>query len=69
MLRLMVISRDQKTVQSHNIKIDNSSFERAEQFKYLGTALTDQNFIQNKSRAYWGQGILAVIWCTIFCLL
>jgi len=28
------------------MKIDNSSFERVEEFKYLGTTLTDQNSIQ-----------------------
>jgi hypothetical protein len=30
-------SRDQNTGQSHNLKIENSSFERVEQFKCLGT--------------------------------
>ena len=42
------MSRDQKEGRSHNIKIDNSSIERKEQFKYLGTTLTDQNTIQEK---------------------
>jgi len=31
---------------SHNIKTDNKSLERVEQFKYLGTTLKDQNSIQ-----------------------
>ena len=31
----MVISRDYNAVRSHNIKIDNSSFEMVEQFKYM----------------------------------
>jgi len=46
------MSRDQNTGRSHNIKIDNSSFERMEEFKYLGTASTNKNFIQKdiKSR-------------------
>jgi hypothetical protein len=39
----MVMYRDQNAGQSHNIKNDNSSFERAEQFRYLGTTLKDQN--------------------------
>jgi hypothetical protein len=47
----MVISRDQNTGQSHNIKIYNSSFEWVAEFKYLATALTNQNFIQKKLRA------------------
>jgi len=38
-------SRDQNSGKSHNIKIDNSFFERVEQFKYLGTTLTYQNSI------------------------
>jgi hypothetical protein len=28
-----------------SVKIDNSSIERVEEFKYLGTTLTDQNSI------------------------
>jgi len=33
--KYMVMSRDQNTRRSHNIEIDNSSFESAEQFKCL----------------------------------
>jgi len=36
----MVMSRNQNAGRSHNIKIDNSSFERVEKFKYL--AKTEQ---------------------------
>ena len=39
---------DQSARQSHNIKTDNSSFEMAEEFKYLGTTLTNQNSIQGE---------------------
>ena len=35
----------------HNIKTDNSSFESVEQFKYLGTALTNQNSIQEEIKS------------------
>jgi hypothetical protein len=42
----MVMSRDQNAGRSHNTKVDNSSFERVEEFKYLRTTLTDQNSIQ-----------------------
>jgi hypothetical protein len=41
----MVISPDQNAGRSHSIKAGNSSFERAEEFKYLGTTLTNQNSI------------------------
>ena len=42
---------DQSAGQSHNIKIDNSSFERVEEFKYLGTTLTSQNAIQGEIKS------------------
>jgi hypothetical protein len=32
------------------MKIDNSSIERVEEFKYLGTTLTDQDSIQEDIR-------------------
>jgi hypothetical protein len=37
----MIMSGDQNAGQNHNIKIGNKSFERLEQFKYLGTVLTN----------------------------
>jgi len=47
----MVMSRDQNERQSHSIKIDNRSFERVEEFKYLGTALINQNSIQKEIKS------------------
>jgi hypothetical protein len=41
-----VMSRDKNAGRSHNIRDDNSSFEMVEDFKYFGTILTNQNFIQ-----------------------
>ena len=35
----------------HNIKIDNSSFERMEQLKYMATTLTDQNSILEEMKS------------------
>jgi len=35
----MVMSWDKNAGQSHDVKSDNSPFERMEQFSYLGTAL------------------------------
>jgi len=46
--KYMVMSRDQNTGRSHNIKNDNSSFERVEEFKYLRKNL-------NKSKFYSGR--------------
>jgi hypothetical protein len=46
----MGMSRDQNVGSSHNIEIDNSSFERVEQFKYLGTNLTGQHFVQEEMK-------------------
>jgi len=34
-----------------SMKIGNRSFERVEEFKYLGAALTDQNFIQEEIKS------------------
>ena len=60
----MVMSRDQNAGRSDNIKTDNSSFERVEQFKYLGTALTNQNSIQEeiKSRLKSGNVCCHAVW-------
>ena len=35
--KYMVMSRDQNAGRSHSMKINNRSFERVEEFKYLGT--------------------------------
>jgi len=43
--KYMVMSREQDAGRSHNIKTDNISFVRVEEFKYLGTTLTIQNSI------------------------
>ena len=43
--KYMVISRDRNARQYHKIKTD-SSFERVEQFKCLGTTIKNQNSMQ-----------------------
>jgi len=45
------MSRDQNAGQSHNIKTDNSSFERVEEFIHLGTTLRYQNSIQEEIKS------------------
>jgi len=44
----MVMPRDQNAGQSQHMKIDNNSFQREEEFEYLGTTLTTQNSIQEE---------------------
>jgi hypothetical protein len=48
--KYMVMSRDQDARRSHNM-IDNSSFERVEEFKYLEKNVANQKSIQKKLRA------------------
>jgi hypothetical protein len=47
----MVMSRNQNTGKNHNIKVDNKPFESLEQFKYLGTTLTNRNSIQEEIKS------------------
>jgi len=49
--KYMIMSRDQNAWRSHSMKIDNSSIERVEEFKYLGTTLTNQNSIQEEIKS------------------
>jgi hypothetical protein len=49
--KYMVMSGDQNAGQNHNINIDNKSFERLEQFKYFGTAVTNLNSIQDEIKS------------------
>ena len=44
----MTVSRDQNAGRIHSMKMDNSSIERVEEFKCLGTTLTNQNSIQEE---------------------
>ena len=46
----MVISRDENAERNHSVRIDNSTFERVEEFKCLGTTLTNQNLFRKKLR-------------------
>ena len=46
--KYMIMSPDQNTGRSHSMKNDNSSIERVEEFKYLGTKLTNKNSFQEE---------------------
>ena len=49
--KCMVMSQGQDVRQNHNIKIDNKSFEKVEQLKYLGTTLTNQNSVHKEIKS------------------
>jgi hypothetical protein len=46
--KYIFLSRHQNAGQNHNIKIGDRSFEKVAQIKYLGTTLTNRNFIQEE---------------------
>jgi len=47
----IVMSRDQNAGRIHSVRIDNSTFERVEEFKLLGTNLTNQNSIAEEIKS------------------
>jgi hypothetical protein len=49
--KYMFMSRDQTRGLSHSMNIDNSSFERVEEFKYFGTTLTIKILFRKKLSA------------------
>ena len=62
------MSRDQNAGRIHSVRIDNSIFERVEEFKYLGTTLTNQNSIVEEIKSslmseiayyHWVQNLLS----------
>jgi hypothetical protein len=52
----MVMSQEKNTVRSQKIKLDNSSFERVEQFEYLGATPTNQNSSQEEIKGRFKSG-------------
>jgi len=49
--KYVVMSRDQNAGRIHSVRIDNSTFESVEEFKYLGTTLTNQNSIAEEIKS------------------
>jgi len=51
--KYMVMSRDQNAGQNHSVRTDKSTFERVEEFKYLGT---NQNSIAEEIKSILRSG-------------
>jgi len=49
--KYMVISRDQNAGRIQGVRIDNITFERVEEFKYLGKTLANQNSIAEEVKS------------------
>jgi len=49
--KYMVMPRDQNAGRNRSVRIDNSTFERVEEFKYSGTTLTNQNSIPEEIKS------------------
>jgi len=49
-------SRDQNAGRIHSVRIDNSTFERVEEIKYLGTTSTNQNSIPEEIKSRMRSG-------------
>ena len=47
----MAMSRDQNAGRIHSVRMDNSTFERVEEFKYLGKTLTNKNSIPEEIKS------------------
>jgi hypothetical protein len=66
--KYVVMSRERNAGRDDSVKSDNSSIERVEEFKYLGTMLTDQNSIQKEIKSRLKLVEVAIIRCRTFCL-
>jgi hypothetical protein len=49
--KYMVMSGDRNAGRDDSVKNDNNSIEKVEEFKYLGTMLTDQNSIHKEIKS------------------
>jgi len=54
--KYMVMSRDQNAGRIHSVRNDNNTFERVEEFKYLGTNLTNQNSVAEEIKSRFKSG-------------
>jgi hypothetical protein len=54
--KYMIMSRHPNSGQNQNIRTANESFENVEQLKYLGTTLTNQNYIRDEIKRRLNSG-------------
>ena len=66
--KYVVTSRDENAVRIHSVRIDNSTFKSVEEFKYLGTTLTNQNYIPEEIKSRLRSGNACYNSIRIFCL-
>jgi hypothetical protein len=52
----MLLSHHQNARQNHDIKTGNRGFENVEQFRYLGTTITNHNLIQEEIKRRLNSG-------------
>jgi hypothetical protein len=54
--KYILLSHHQNAGQNHDITIGNRCFENVEQFRYLGTAITNRNLIQEEIKGRLNSG-------------
>jgi len=52
----MIMSLDQNAGRFHSVRIENSTFDMLEEFKYLGTTLTNQNSVVEEIKSRLNSG-------------
>jgi hypothetical protein len=52
----MAMPREENSGQNHNIKIGNKSSEMVERFSYLGTIVTNQNYVHEEIMSIYNPG-------------
>jgi hypothetical protein len=66
--KYMIMSRHPNSGQNQNIRIPNESFEKVAKFRYLGTALTNQNDIHDEIKSRLNSGDACHHSAEMFCL-
>jgi hypothetical protein len=65
--KCMLMTHSQKEGRKRSINIPNRSFEDVGKFRYLGTTLTDQNYVHEEIKSRLNSETLATIRFRVFC--